>query len=435
MTPVDIGLLGIAVLLVLLALRMPIALSLAIVSFAGMYLIRGEVPAMWLLKNVPREFITHWTLSAVPMFLLMGALAANLGMTSALFQVARTWLGWLPGGLAIATNFAGAGFAAASGSSLATTATMGRIAVPEMLRLGYQPALATATAAAVGTLGAVIPPSIIMVIYAVFAEESVGKMLIAGILPGLLTAAAYGGMIYIRCLRNPSLAPNRDDQVRTRDERRRDLLAVWPMPVLILGIIGGIYSGIVTATEAGALGAALAIIIGGAQRKLSVKVLVDSAREAALATGMIFFVAIGAALFTYFLAMSRLPGFLTASILTWTDSPMAVVLICAVIYLVLGCFLDSLGVLLLTLPVMLPVFHALGIDGIWIGVILIKLLEIGLLTPPVGLNVYIMKGVLEQPISLGTIFSGLKWFLLAEAVVMTLLIAFPEIILVLPGLM
>lgn len=434
MTPILIGSVGLIVLILLLVVRVPIGVALVSVSLTGIWAIRGELPAITVLGNVPYDFISKWTLSAVPMFILMGAIAAHTGITRSLFNVGRLWLGRLPGGLAVATNAAGAGFAAATGSSLATTATMARIAVPEMLRLKYDPGLATGTAAAVGTLGALIPPSIIMVIYAVFAEISVGKMLLAGLVPGLLTAAAYAALIIGRSIINPALAPALPKGSVTWRERFLSLGGVWPVPVLVLGVVGGIYSGVVTATEAGAIGAALAVVIGFVQRTMNWTVAKDSLIESARTTAMIFFIVIGAALFVTFLSLSQMPATISDLVLSLTDNPLMIVLLAAAIYLILGCFLDSVGILLLTLPIFLPIFEAAQIHPIWVGVILVKFLEIGLLTPPVGLNVFVVKGVLGDQVRLGTIFKGVSWFLLAEAVVMTLLIAFPDIILFLPSL-
>jgi C4-dicarboxylate transporter, DctM subunit len=434
MSDLAIGCAGISALLVLLGLRVPIGFALTLVSLAGIWAIRGMNATFGVLKSMPYDFAAHWTLSAIPMFLLMGAIVSHAGLTTSLFAAARLWLGRLPGGLAIATNFAGAGFAAACGSSLATAAAMARIAVPEMLRFGYQPALAAGVATAVGTLGALIPPSIMMVLYAVFAEVPVGKMLIAGALPGLLTAVCYAGLILIRCSLNPALAPTIDMSQVTMRDRWRSLVPVWPLPLLIMGVIGGIYSGLVTATEAGALGAFLAGVIALLQGRYE-GTFSKSLIEAGKSTAMIFFIAIGASLFTRFLAFTGLPAYLSALAGGWTQDPLVIVLVCSVVYLILGCFLDPLGVMLLTLPVLLPIFKTLSIDPIWMGVILMKYLEIGLLTPPVGLNTFIVKGVVGDAISLGSIFQGVAWFLLAEVVVMALLISFPEITLVLPRLM
>lgn len=435
MSSVTIGFLGVVAMFALLMLRVPIGIALGGVSFVGLWVLRGDRAAFSILGNTPYDFISHWTLSAVPMFLLMGNLAAQTGLTNSLFRAMRLWMGRLPGGLAVATNFAGAGFAAASGSSLATTAAMTRIAVPEMLSLGYNPGLATGTAAAVGTLGALIPPSIVMVIYAVFAEVSVGKMLIGGLLPGLLTAAAYAGLIVLRCTIDPKLAPPIRMDEATWPARLAILREIWPVPVMVLGVVGGIYSGIVTATEAGAIGAALALVIALLRGNLSWRIWIQALADTARTTAMIFFIAIGASLFAQFLAISRLPREISEFVILFLHEPLLIVLACGALYLILGCFLDTIGVLLLTLPILLPVFAAAGIDPIWMGVILVKFLEIGLLTPPVGLNVFVVKGVLGDRLPLSTIFKGVSWFLLAEAVVMTLLIAFPIITLALPNML
>ena len=435
MTSFEIGLMGIGLLLALLALRVPVAFGLLIAAMFGLYEMRGLRAVFGTLQSVPFEFATHWTLSAVPMFLLMGNIAGNSGMTSSLYNAMRLWLGWMPGGLAVATNFAGAGFAAACGSSLATTATMGRLAVPEMLRVGYNPALATGATAAVGTLGALIPPSIIMVLYAVFAEVSVGKMLLAGVLPGLLTALAYAVLIIVRCSVNPSLAPKIDLSHVTSRDRWRAIAEVWPIPVLALGVIGGIYSGLATPTEAGALGAIFAAVIAVATRRINLRGLWTSIEETLRSTAMLLFIAVCAIIFARFMAISGVPRNLAALVQEFAVGPLSVVLIICAIVFVLGCFLDTLGIMLLTLPIFLPILDVYHIDEIWIGIIIVKMLEIGLLTPPLGMNVFILKGVVGDSVPLGTIFRGVGWMLVAELFVMALLIGFPQITLLLPSMM
>ncbi|PTX03019.1 TRAP transporter large permease [Pararhodobacter aggregans] len=430
-----IGLLAVGILLLLMALRVPIGFALAAVAFGGTWAVRGPRPAASILQNLPYEFTAHWTLTAVPMFLLMGALAGNSGLTTDLFRALRLMFGRLRGGIAIATNFAGAGFAAACGSSMATTATLGRIAVPEMLAAGYSPALATGVASAVGTLGAIIPPSIMMIVYAIFAEVSAGKMLIAGILPGLLTAAAYALVINLAVRVRPGMAPRLTPEALPRAETRRILWRTWPLPVLSLGVIGGIYSGLVSPTEAGALGAGLAFLVAAMRRSLSADVIRRSLFETVSTTASILFIATGALLFTRFLALTGLPYEIAGLIDQMGTDPLVIVLGASIVYLIFGCFLDPLGVLLLTLPVVLPIFHAADIDPIWIGVIIVKYLEIGMLTPPLGLNVFVMKGVVGDRVPLGTIFRGVSLFLVAEVFVMALLIGFPQIVTFLPDLM
>jgi C4-dicarboxylate transporter, DctM subunit len=260
MSNLAIGFSGFAAIIVLIAMRMPVGLALLLVAFGGLTLVTNMGIALSMLRVLPYDFVANWDLSAVPMFLLMGAIAHRSGMTASLFDVARLWFSRLPGGLAVATNFACAGFSSASGSSLATTMAIGRITIPEMRKYGYDPGLAAGIVACGGTLGVLIPPSIILVIYGIFAEVSIAKLFIAGIIPGLLTAAIYAGQIIIRCYLDPSLAPPVPDQP-TWSERFRALRDIWPLPLLILAVVGSIYTGLATPTEAGALGAFLAVVV------------------------------------------------------------------------------------------------------------------------------------------------------------------------------
>lgn len=434
LSSLTIGYLGLVLLVLCMALRIPIGISIGMVSIGGIALLRGPGASIAALAGLPFEFAAHWSLSAVPMFLLMGSVAYHTGLTSELFTAARLWLSSLPGGLAVATNFASAGFATVSGSSLATSAAMGRIAIPEMLRLRYDPGLAAGVVAASGTLGSLIPPSILFVVYGVFTEQPISKLLIAGILPGLLTALVYATMIVGRCALNPSLAPVPAGRA-SWGERIAILGKVWPVPVLVFGVAGSLYGGIATTTEAAAVGAFLTFVIAISRRRLSKSALKESIVEALVGTSSIFFVAIGAILLTRFLALSGVPAHLAGLMGDWAADPMLVVLGASLIYVFLGMFLDPMGLMLVTLPVLMPIFRALELDLIWIGVLVIKYLEIGLLTPPVGLSAYVVSGVVGTQIPLATIFRGLIWFLGAEAVIVMLLITFPQISLYLPSLM
>lgn len=418
----------------LIALRVPIGLSLMLVSIGGIASLRGWDVAAGLLQTEPYDFGAHWSFSAIPMFLLMGAVAHRTGISASLFDAARVWVGRMPGGLAIAANFACAGFSAVSGSSLATAAAMGRLTIPEMIRANYDRGLATGVVASAGTLGSMIPPSIAFVLYGIFAEVSISKLFIAGILPGLLTAAVYALMIVIRCSINPELGPV-DPRRFTLRERIYALRDVWPVIVLIIAILGGLYGGVVTPTEGGAFGAFVAVAIAFFQRRLTWENFRESVFEAVSGTARIFWVAIGAILITRFLAMTGASAFLKDVIGSWGADPILLVLATSVIYLILGMFLDPLGLLLLTLPLLLPMFEALRLDLIWFGVLVVKYLEIGLLTPPVGLNVYMIKSVVGNEIPLETIFKGVGWFLACEVIVVTLLVSFPQISLYLPSLM
>ncbi len=434
MSELDLGIISLAAALILLALRVPIGVALASVSIVGIWYLRGLNVALGMLRSAPYDFMASWELSAIPMFVLMGAIAHRSGISSSLFTAARLWFARLPGGLAVATNFACAGFAAASGSSVASAAAMGSIAIPEMLKAGYDKSLATGTVAAAGTLAALIPPSIAFVLYGIFTQTSVTKLLIAGVLPGILTAVVYAAMLIARCIITPEIAPKIDVDV-TSAERWRSLRDIWPILCLILGIIGGLLGGLVTPTEAGAFGAFLAYVIAFAQGKLTKEVFVESLRDGLTSTSRLLFVAVGAILLTKYMALSGMPFYLADLIGSWAVNPILLVIGASVVYLILGMFLDPLGILLITVPVFVPMFEKLGLDLIWFGVIVVKYLEIGLLTPPVGFNVYVIKTVVGDEIPLETIFKGVGWFLLCEVFIMTLLIAFPEISLYLPNMM
>jgi tripartite ATP-independent transporter DctM subunit len=393
--------------------------------------------ALSALSDTPFVFAANWDLSAIPMFLLMGAIAANSGIGTALFRAAHAWFGGLPGGLAVATNWACAGFGAASGSSIAAAAVMARLAVPEMLKQKYDKGLATGVCASGGTLDALIPPSILFVIYGVFAEVSVPKLLIAGILPGLLTAAVYMIMIMVRCSIDPSLAPKVafPDRAALWRERWDSLAGIWPVLVLIIGVMGGLYAGVVTPTEGGAVGAFLAALIGLVQRKLTVEGFIDALKDAMATTAQLFFVGIGAILFTKFLALSGTADMFKEVIGQWALNPLLLVVAVSVIYIILGTFMDPLGMILLTIPVFVPMFAALNLDLVWFGVLVVKYIGISLLTPPVGFNIYVVATATDNSIPLQTIYRGCYWFLACEVVIMALLIAFPQISLFLPNLM
>lgn len=431
------GLATLAILLGLIGLRVPIGVALGVVSILGLAYVRNFKIAFSILRETPFTFAANWDLTAIPMFLLMGAIANQSGISSALFRAARLWFSALPGGLAVAANMASAGFAAACGSSLASAAAMGRLAIPEMLRAGYDKALATGVVASAGTLSALIPPSILLVLYGVFAETSISALLIAGVIPGILTAIAYVVMIMIRCKLNPALAPavERPDLATLRRDRLSALRETWPLAALILGIIGGLYSGVVTPTEAGAAGAALALFISIVQRRMDRTRLIAALKEAMSVTAQIFFVGMGAVMYTRLLSLTGVSGLLVDMTAGFAGDPLMIVLLMSVIYLILGMFLDPLGIMLITMPVFLPMIDALGLDLVWFGIIVVKYIEIGMITPPMGMNVFVVKSVVGRDVPLGTIFRGVGWFLVCEIFVMALLLSFPQITLFLPNLM
>ncbi|MBY8976781.1 TRAP transporter large permease [Rhodobacteraceae bacterium NNCM2] len=434
MDQVTIGFLGLGAGVLLLLLRVQIGVALGLVSFIGIAVLLNMRAAWGIITAIPFNFVGDWNLTAIPMFLLMGFIASEAGLSSGLFRMMRLALSWLPGGLAVASVGASAVLAAASGSSVATSSAFARIATPEMLRYRYDPGLATGVIAAAGTLGSLIPPSILMVLYGYLAEVSVAQLFAAGVLPGILTATAFTVMIVLRVIRRPSLAP-RVESSFTRSEFFDALQETWALPVIILGVLMGIFFAVFTPTEAGAVGAALAICVAGLKGSLNWKVLSAGFRQTLVSTASIFMVVIGTSLLGRFMALSGVPTFVADAFIEWGSSPLMVIVAVSLLYLLLGCFLDSIGILLLTMPIILPMAREAGLDLIWFGIILVKLLEIGLLTPPVGLNVYIIKGALGDRVSLTTIFKGVAWFVIVDLLVLAFLVMVPEFTLWLPSQM
>ncbi|MHC5654057.1 TRAP transporter large permease [Stappia sp. ICDLI1TA098] len=432
MDRLDIGFIGIVITLLLIGIRIPIGVAMGAVAIAGIYAMLGLMPAIGIAKAIPYELVGDWNLSAVPMFLLMGYVASGAGLTSGLFAAARVFLNRVPGGLASASVASSALFASASGSSVATAAAFSRIAIPEMLKAGYAPSLAAGSVAAAGTLGSLIPPSVLLIVFGLMMDVSISTLFVAGLIPGLLSGVMFIALITVRTTLNPSLAPRLKEHYTLR--QKIDLIKdVWPLPVLIAGVLGGIFTGIFTATEAGAIGAFLAALIALFRRQLSFSVMRTALIDTALSTSAIFIIVVGAALFARFIALSTVPVWVTGFFEGY--SALSVILMIGVLYLVLGCFLESISIMLLTLPVLAPLLAHLGVDLIWFGILTVKLLEIGLVTPPVGMNVYVIRSSLGNVIPLGKIFAGVSWFILADLITLALLIAFPVISLWLPAFM
>jgi C4-dicarboxylate transporter, DctM subunit len=434
MSMLEIGFLCTGIVLALIALRAPIGIVLLTVSFGGVWAGLGLNAAWGIARAIPFNFIANWSFSAVPMFLLMGFVAANGGLTDGLFAALRIVLRRVPGGLACAGVGACALFSAASGSSVATAAAMSKIAVPEMLKRGYDKALATGAIASAGTLGSMIPPSILMIVFAIFANVSVGKIFMAGFLPGALSAATYMAMIVIRAKLKPAIAPPLEF-TPTRAELMAAIRDVWPLPTLILGVLGGIFVGVMTPTEAGAVGAALAMLLAALRGRLNWTMLRLAVRDAAVGTSTVFVIAVGATMFTSFMGMTGVPRAVSEFMLSFGSDPLTIIIMISVVYLILGMFLESIGIMLLTLPIIYPVLQAAGVDMIWFGIIVIKLLEIGMITPPVGMNCYVIGSALRGTVPLSTVFRGALWFVATDIVTLSLLIAFPAIALWLPTAM
>lgn len=434
MDRISIGLIGVGMLLGLLAVGSPIGVSLALVSFFGIWALIGLGPAWGIVTAVPFNFIGDWSFSAIPMFLLMGYIASSAKLTDDAFDVMRLLLRRVPGGLACATVGACTLFASASGSSVATAAAMSRIAVPRMLAAKYDAALAAGTVTSAGTLGAMIPPSILMILYGIFAEQSVSRLFMAAIIPGLLSAAGYILVIIIWSMINPKVAPRLQGAAQP-GELRRALRGVWPFPILIAGVLGGIFFGVFTPTEAGAMGAFFTILIAMVRRTFSPAMLREAVLDTVRGTCTLFLIAIGAVLFTRFVALSGLPTMMSEFMLSVSTDPLMLLLQIALIYVILGMFIDATGTMLLTLPVIIPVLVAANVDLIWFGVVVIKLLEIGLVTPPVGLNLFVVKSTLGVSVSLGKIIKGTSLFLAMDILVLGLLVLIPALALYLPSLM
>jgi tripartite ATP-independent transporter DctM subunit len=428
------GLLGLAILLVLLALQVPVAISMIIVAFGGVWFMLGLSPAIGVLANTPYEFIASWTLSAVPMFLLMGFIAFHSGLTVGLFDAAKVATRKIPGGLGISAILACSGFAAVCGSSLATAASMGRIAIPEMVKAGYKPSFATGALAAGGTIGALIPPSILMIIYGVFSETSVTKVFVGGISVGILTAISYIIVILIVAQFRKDVIPAQMIGVEDLDARKV-FSAVWPLLALIALVFGGLFSGKFTATEAGAVGAAGSIVIALIARRLTWDIVRKSLLETLGTCASLFIIGVGAVMFTKFLGLSGVAGFISSSVQAFDLNYFTLMFIVVIIYLILGMFMEPFGAMLVTLPVLMPIFEVQQINMVWFGVFLVKLLEIGMITPPLGMNVFVIRNVASQYASLTDVFKGVAVFLLADVALITILIVFPQLALFLPNLM
>lgn len=434
MTEIQIGLAGLGLLFVLIALRVPIGVSLISVSFGGLWVLMGWRIAWGSLGVIPYQFATNWVLSSVPMFLLLGYICYHAQLTQGLFRAARLWLSALPGGLAIAAVLGSAGFAAVSGSSIACSAAMGRIAVPEMIRNRYHPELATGTVAVAGTIGALIPPSIIMILYGIIAQVPITSLFLGGIAIGLLTTVGYIAVVLLRVTLKSELAPSVHEEIAMAD-RVAALKDTWPVILIMLGVFGGLFGGVFTPAEAGAVGAALACIVALLKRALTWERFRAAIVETLLTTGSLMIIAAGASLLTRFLALSGAGEFISEAIIGIDAGTTTLLLAIVLVYLLLGMFLEPIGAMLLTLPVILPIVDATGLSLLWFGVLLTKLLEIGMVTPPVGMNVFVIKGVVGKLVSTEAIFRGILWFLVMDLLIVAAMIAFPGLVLYLPGIM
>ena len=412
--------------------RVPVGIAMGIVGVVGFGLVTRFETALKLLSLSPITTLTDPNFGLIPLFVLMGALANASGMSGDLFAASNAWLGHRRGGLALATVAACGGFAAICGSSVATAATMSKVALPEMRRYGYNDGLAAGVIAAGGTLGILIPPSVALAIYGIITEQDIGKLFVAGFLPGLLAVLMYMAAVRVVGYWRPEWLPAGERHAWT--VRFRSLRSVWPILSVFVFVIGGIFAGIFTPTEAAAMGAGITAIIALATRRLNHQGLYAALRESLITTGSLFVILVGAILFTRFLAITQFPQTFADLMLALGLGKYGTLALILVFYVILGCFMETLAIILLTLPIFFPTIVGLGFDPIWFGVIVVMIIELGLITPPFGLNVFVIKGE-AQDVSLKSIYAGVTPFIVADLIRLVILVAFPIIPLYLPNQM
>lgn len=434
MQPLDVGIVGILALGILIMMGMPIAFSLMFVGLFGLVIIRGVGSAFDLMTYTPFSTVSQYMFTVIPLFIIMGDFAFLGRVSEDAFAVADKWVRGIPGGLAIATVAACTAFAATCGSAVATAATVGKVALPEMKKYGYSAELSTGCVAAGGCLGVLIPPSVPFVIYGAMTQESIGSLLMAGVFPGLLLALTFIVGIMLLVQVRPSLAAPREPA--SWKERFTFLPRMWSVSLLFLIVIGGMYVGLFTPTEAGAVGALFTFILGVARGKDRVKGFRKAFLDTTANTIMIFAIFIGAMIFSMFLSMSTIPVELSRWLVALPIPRMLLVIsIMLVIYVPLGCFIDPTSMIVITVPILYPVIKALGFDGVWFGVLVVMMVNVAVLTPPLGFNVFIIKSIAGDEVSLSTVFRGVSFFLVLIAICIGLLLAFPQISLWLPQTM
>ncbi|MEO7010385.1 MAG: TRAP transporter permease [Caldimonas sp.] len=424
-----VAVVGFVALFILMILRVPVGMAMGLVGVTGYSYIVGAGPALKLVSLTSMRTVTDYTFGVIPMFLLMGALVSVSGLSKEMFRAADAFIGHLRGGLGIATILACGGFAAICGSSVATAATFSVVAYPEMRRFGYPQAFSTGVIAAGGTLGAMLPPSTVLVVYAILTEQDIGKLFMAGILPGLLAMAMYVLTVNIIVKVRPQLLPA--GQAKSWHERTQALKLVWAPLALFVFVIGGLYGGFFTPTEAGGVGAGGAYILGVLRGKLNRKNTRAALLQATRTTAAVFTVLIGALLFGYFLTITQTPQKLTEFLTALGIGRYGVLALMMVMFLVLGSLMDAMAMIILTVPIVFPVITAMGFDPIWFGIIIVMTVELGLIHPPVGMNVFVIKSVIKE-VSFTTIFKGVLPFIATDIIRLVILIAFPAIALWLP---
>ena len=432
MSPPLVGVLGFVALLALIAIRVPVAIAMGVVGIGGGIILNGWFSLGFVLGSQPFVTTSSYSLSVIPLFVMMGAFASRAGLSASLYQALHSLIGHWRGGLASATIGACALFGAVCGSSLATAATMARVAVPEMTAIGYDRRLTSGALAAGGTLGILIPPSIIMVIYALLTEQSIGRMFLAGLVPGFLAAGLYMATCYATAILKPAWAPR---TARPADAHRLGALRqMAPILALFVVVMGGIYVGVFSPTEAAGVGAFGAVILAAVRGQLNWAVTRDALIETAGTTGMLFMILIGTSVLQFFIETSTLPRVIVEWIGALGLPPTGVIIMILLIYIILGCFLDSLSMMLITLPIVFPIIVDLGYDPIWFGVLVVSVVEIGLITPPLGMNLYVIASSADD-LRFETVAVGVFPFLAADLIRLTLLVAIPSLSLALPSLL
>jgi C4-dicarboxylate transporter, DctM subunit len=426
------SLLGFTAIFAMALLRIPLAVAMGIVGVVGIGLTRGWSPALASVGQVVYETGFAYTLSVIPLFILMGNFVARAGLAHELFEAAYAFIGHFRGGLAHATVAACAGFGAICGSSIATAATMSKVAYPSMKKLGYSDSLSTGAMAAGGTLGIMIPPSTIMVIYGIITETNIGKLFAAGVIPGLLTALLLMAAIWLMTLHDPEHAP--PGERTSWPNRWKALRGIWGVALLVVVVLGGIYGGFFTATEGAGFGASGAFLFALARRRLTWSILFQVLVESARTTAMLFTLLIAATIFANFVNFTSMPGDLKEWITHLGLSPIMIITAMMLIYVVLGTVMEELTMVLLTIPLFFPIVTSLGFDPVWFGVLIVMIVQIGLISPPVGMNLFVLNSLLPK-VGLGNIFRGCWPFVLVMIIVLGLLIAFPQLSLWLPSLM
>ncbi len=432
MDPVIVGILGIVVLVVLFLIEFPVAFAMGFVGFVGFGFLTNFNAGLDMLAIDIFESFSSYSLTVIPMFVFMGCIAFEIGMSKRLFDASFAIFGNMRGGLSIAAIMSCAGFAAICGSTNATAAAMGAVALPEMKRYDYDDSLATGCIAAAGSLGILIPPSALLIVFGIMTEESIGKLFIAGVLPGIMLAALFVLTAQILCRINPKLGPA--GASTTIKEKLKAIFAVGEVLILFFLVLGGLFAGWFSPTQAGGAGSAGVILVGLLRRRLTFEKFIKAGRDTLMITCMVMFIVAGGMIFGHFIAVTKIPFILSDWVISLDFPPMVIMGVIVFVHLIGGCFMDGFGLIVLTVPILLPIVKSLGIDVYWFGIIIVLICEMGTITPPVGVNVYVIKAVAGSDVSLATIFKGIMPFLFALIAAVLLLMVFPQIVTYLPSI-